>query len=219
MHGRRAIAAVVKLQRDLTSTRGAGDADVDWLLQLLMLLLPSPGGVHLADMVIVKVGVERVLTLIVGGEAVGLDAPPRAWHWFTKRVNIVLELLHQLLLRQEVASTHPPCLELWRRGVVTTHPPRLRRGVVTVVPPRPPLLHRGRGIHVASSRTTLEIRTFADLRAGSAVPLGPAPPTRIHFLPSWSGSSTVIMGNIPRIAVIVAQLVPEPFGLEVVMSV
>lgn len=83
MHGRRAIAAVAMLQRDLTSTRGAGDADVDWLLQLLLLLLPSPGGVHLADVVVVVVGVERELSS-VDGEAVGLDASPRAWHWFAK---------------------------------------------------------------------------------------------------------------------------------------
>ena len=48
MHGRRAIAAVVKLQRDLTSTRGAGDADVDWLLQLLLLLLPATSAGTLA---------------------------------------------------------------------------------------------------------------------------------------------------------------------------
>jgi len=83
MHGRRAIAAVAMLQRDLTPTRGAGDADVDWLLQLLLLLLPSPGGGHLADVVFVVVGVGRELPL-VDGEAVGLDASPRAWHWFAK---------------------------------------------------------------------------------------------------------------------------------------
>ena len=83
LHGRRATAAVGRLQRDLTSTRGFADADAGWLLQLLLMLLLGPRGVHLADVVVVIVGVERELPL-VDGEAVGLDASPRAWHWFAK---------------------------------------------------------------------------------------------------------------------------------------
>jgi hypothetical protein len=43
---------------------------------------------------------------------------------------VTMGLLHQLLCRQGVVSTHPPCLLLCRRGVVKTHPPRLQHHAI-----------------------------------------------------------------------------------------
>ena len=93
MHGRRTTAVAVVLtaclHRDLTCptdpVRAAGaDGLLTGQLQILM-LLPSPGGVHLVTMVIVSVGVGAVLRLQVGGGFADLDAPSQAWHWFARR--------------------------------------------------------------------------------------------------------------------------------------
>ena len=94
--GRRATAAAgqspfVCLQRDPTRHRGARIAKVDSLPQLLrglptitlqlLMLLPSPGRMHLATIVDVMVGVViMTLVLLVVSGASSVGAPPRAWH-------------------------------------------------------------------------------------------------------------------------------------------
>ena len=78
------------LQRELacpTDPVGAADADgllTELLLLLLLMLLPSPGRLHLASSVDVDVAVASWgLTLLVGGGAASIDAPPpRGLAWF-----------------------------------------------------------------------------------------------------------------------------------------
>ena len=88
LHGRRATAVAVVLtvwlHRELAfPTDPVGAADAEGLLTgqlLLLMLLPSPGGEHLANQVEVGVGVVVMLLLQVGGAIVGFGAPPKAWH-------------------------------------------------------------------------------------------------------------------------------------------
>ena len=82
--GRRATVAAVHGTLDWLHRELALAADARGLLTaklLLLMLLPGPGRVHLASLVVVSVVVViRRLHLLVGGANASIDAPPEAWH-------------------------------------------------------------------------------------------------------------------------------------------
>jgi hypothetical protein len=94
--GRRATVAAVQstfawLHRELTCLTDpvraavAGGMVLLTARLLLLMLLPGPGRVHLASLVVVPVAVVRRLRLLVVGADASIDAPPEAWHWFAER--------------------------------------------------------------------------------------------------------------------------------------